>query len=59
MRAAAERRRRPTRARATQEEVAALRATLEDLGFTGVGSQDHELGRETLVTILVATPKSI
>lgn len=43
---------------ATQEEVAALRETLEHLGFTGVDSQEHELGRETLVTILGATPLS-
>lgn len=41
---------------ATEGEVAALCATLHDLGFREVESQDHELGRETLVTILAATP---
>jgi ubiquinone/menaquinone biosynthesis C-methylase UbiE len=41
---------------ATEEEVAALCATLRDVGFREVDSQDHELGRETLVTIVAATP---
>lgn len=42
---------------ATDDEVAALCATLGDLGFGGVESKDHELGRETLVTIVGAVPR--
>jgi len=41
---------------ASEGEVADLCATLQDLGFRDVGSRDHELGRETLVTILAVTP---
>ena len=41
---------------ATNEEVAALRATLMELGFTGVEGPEQEFGRETLVTIVAAVP---
>jgi ubiquinone/menaquinone biosynthesis C-methylase UbiE len=36
---------------ATAEQVASLCALLEELGFRDVEASDHELGRETLVTI--------
>ncbi|MCL4368054.1 MAG: hypothetical protein M1337_02610 [Actinobacteria bacterium] len=42
---------------ATQEDVVALLAMLEHLGFTGVDSQEHDFGRETLATILAAAPR--
>ena len=36
---------------ATAAEIDALRTMLEELGFTAVDAPEHELGRETLVTI--------
>lgn len=41
----------------TDEEVAGLCTTLEDLGLVGVGSRDCDMGRETLVTIVGAVPE--
>lgn len=43
---------------ATEAGIAALCATLGDLGFRAVESNDHELGRETLVTIVGIAPQT-
>jgi ubiquinone/menaquinone biosynthesis C-methylase UbiE len=43
---------------ATKAEITALCETLGDLGFRDVGSKDHELGRETLVTIAAVVPQT-
>ena len=43
---------------ATAAGIAALCATLGDLGFRDVASNDHELGRETLVTIVGIAPQT-
>ena len=36
---------------ATAEQVASLCALLEELGYGDIAAGDHELGRETLVTV--------
>jgi len=43
---------------ATEAEIEALRAMLDDLGLEGVAAVDHELGRETLVTIMGSVPRA-
>ena len=43
---------------ATADELAALCTTLEALGFAEVDALEQEFGRETLVTILAALPRS-